>query len=457
MTDSSFDLIVVGGGPGGTEAALYAARMGKHVALIERDSLGGTCLNCGCIPTKFLFHQAEVIRELKTASENGLVFHPESLHVDLVKMTAKKDELINQFRKGLDSLLVKAGVVLLHGTAHLTAANELEIIDAAGATSSVTSERILLATGSQPARPVFPGSDLPCVIDSTAMLNQTEVPRELVVLGGGVIGLEFASIFQEFGTHVTVLEAMDSLLPAMDRELGRRLSALLKRRGVAIQTGSKLTAVIHDDGQNRVLFENATGETSIPADLVLVAVGRLPVVPPSDVTNALTRNGRFLAVNERFETSLPGVYAIGDLVGHGMLAHVAEAEARAAVTAMFTSNAVSVPRHAIPACVFTCPEIASVGLTSEQAAAQNIPVTVRKSLFAANGKARSMSASDGFVKILLNAQNIIVGVHIIGPHASDLIAEAALLVTHHMTLNQAQAVVHAHPTLSETLAHALAD
>ena len=526
-------IIVIGAGPGGYETALLAAKRGVEVVLIEAGHVGGTCLNEGCIPTKTFCKNAEVLDGLKEAETFGVT--DLSYGFDFKAVTARKNAVVEQLRAGVEGLLGHKLITLVRGKASFKDAHTVLVTpvdpshhceertlsghsDEQGdvATSTeYTADYIIIATGSVSASLPVPGADLPGILTSREILDLQEVPKSLCVIGGGVIGLEFASIFRSFGSEVTVLEYCKDILPRFDTDLAKRLKQSLGKRGINIETQAQVTGVeilrcaqddkdcaqddkdcaqddrgcaqddkgcAQDDkdcaqGEKEIYQVNYTRkgkEESVQAEKVLMAVGRranLDSMNYSDIGLECTRRG--ISVNENMQTNLPHVYAIGDINGLMMLAHAATFQGIVALDhIMGVKNEIDL--SVMPAAVFTSPEAASVGLTEDECKEKGIPVKCLKSFFRANGKAVTMGETDGFCKIVVAAEpksgpldgkatlgpsefepGRVLGCHLYGPHASDIIQEACAMITRKATLEEFQSVIHTHPTLTEVLQSAL--
>jgi len=445
------DLIVIGAGPGGYVAAIRAAQLGMSVLLIEKDQVGGTCLNRGCIPTKAYYENACTLRSVQHSQQFGI--QVQGFSFDMQVAWQRKEQVVKKLVAGVEQLLKANQVGMVRGSASFVDARTLRVGD-----EQYTAPRILLATGSQPAVLPIAGSDDPRLLNSDQILDIKEVPPRLVVIGGGVIGLEFACIFNAFGSQVTVLEAQSTVLSQLDREIVKRLQVFLKRQGISVYTSVQVKKL---DGSSRglsVVADTAQGELSIEADLVLQAAGRQPctVGLNLDKLGIKVDQRGFILVDENYQTNVPGIYAIGDVIGGPMLAHVASEEGISAVEGMAAHKS-KVAYHAIPSTIFTFPEIAAVGLGEEEAREQGIVPLIGKFNFAANGKALTMGETDGIVKVIANQDKQIIGMHVIGPHASDLILEGTLAVNHKLTLSEMRSVIHAHPTLGEAIKEALLD
>lgn len=427
-------LLIIGGGPGGYETAVEAAKRGLEVTLISEGPLGGTCLNEGCIPTKTFCHYAELIEQNIKA---GLDCKP-----SFAAAAERKQAVVEQLRSGIDMLLKNVQVV--QGRAEF---KDSKTVICNG--QEYTADKIIIATGSVSASLPIPGAE--SCLTSKEILDLTEVPGSLCVIGGGVIGLEFASIFRSFGSEVNVLEFCPNILPRFDIDLAKRLKQSLSKRGINIELQAQVTRI----DENSVTYIKKDKEFTVQADMVLMAVGRRPNVDGLNLEAAgvdYTRKG--ITVNDRFETSVPGVYAIGDVTGGIMLAHAATYQGLHALNGICGQQD-SIRFNLIPAAVFTMPEVATVGLTEEQCKEQSLKVRPLKSFYRANGKAVSMDETDGYCKVIVDNDGKVLGAHIMGAHASDLIHEIAAAMNLGATLEQLQSVIHAHPTLSEVLQSAL--
>jgi len=447
------DVAILGAGPGGYVAALRAAQLGARTALIEENEVGGVCLNVGCIPTKALLRSAEVYRTFLRAKEFGLRLEG-SVTPDWAAIQKRKTVVVRRLVKGVEVLLREAGVQVLRGRGRLVSSGALEVATADGA-QLVEAGSVLLATGSRPVRLPLPGMDLPGVLDSTAALALEELPRRLLIVGGGVVGVEFAAVFNAFGVEVTVVEMLDRLLPLMDGDLGPELGRLLGKRGVRFYLGSRVTRIDAVGGGLRVTVAAPEEEVAVEADRVLVAVGRRPNVEDVGLEAAGVRFGRNgIPVDAHMQTDVSGLYAVGDVTGGALLAHVAMRQGEVAVESALGRSTRFDPKT-IPYCVYTDPEVASVGLTEQQAHAQGYDVRVGRFPLRANGKALTYGEPEGFVKIVGEARfGEVLGLHIVAPHASDLIHEGGMALALEATLDELITTVHAHPTLGEAVREA---
>ena len=449
----AFDLLVVGGGPGGYVAAIKAAQLGKKVGLIEAREVGGTCLNRGCIPTKTLIHTTDVLSELQHAETLGLQLDGH-VTVDWPKLHSRKEEVVQQLRSGVESLLAANGVQVISGFGRLAGSNTVRVGD-----DSYTASNILLAVGSKPFLPPIPGSDLPGVMSSDELLdNAAPIPR-LVIIGGGVIGVEFAGIYQAMGCQVTIVELQQRILPLLDREIGQTLSMSLKKRGVNILTQTGLQR-IEQNGSELACWVQAKGEEqSIAADAVLIAIGRRAATENiccDDVTLEMQRGQ--IVVDESFQTSIPGVYAIGDaVVGSIQLAHAASAQGINAVCAMFGEEA-PYDMSVIPSCIYSTPEIASVGIDEATAKERGIKVTTGKYVTSGNGKSIIAQADRGFIKLVFDAESdVLLGAQLVCLRATDMIGGLAQAVVNGLTRHQLGATIMPHPTFVEAVGEAVED
>jgi len=450
-----YDLAVLGGGPGGYVAALRAAQLGARAVLIERDWVGGTCLNIGCIPTKALTTSTELLLKSRRAHEFGLAISTAA--PDLPALMEYKRGSVDTLVGGVEHLLKRAGVTLLRGTGHLSAPDTLRVQPDAGDAISVSAGRVILAPGSITARPPIPGLDLPGVITSTEALDIPDVPARLIVVGGGVIGLEFACIYEALGSQVTILEMMPTLLPgATDEVVAQRLAILLRRRGMGVVTGAHVEQIVSSGDGLAVTHRDAKGVLSrVEGDRVLVATGRWPNTEGLGLAEVgVKMNGRAIAVDEHLATSVPNVRAVGDAVGGMMLAHKAMVDGRVAAENACGGSR-TVDYRSVPNVIFTRPEVASVGLTEAQARQRGADVKVAQFPFSANPRARILGETDGLVKLVCEVgSGVVLGVHLMGPHVTDLIAEGALAVQLGATADDLAWTTHAHPTLPEAMLEA---
>ena len=458
-------IIIIGAGPGGYETALVAAKRGVEVVLIEAGPVGGTCLNEGCIPTKAFCKNAEVLDGLKEAEAFGVTGL--SYGFDFKAVAARKNAVVEQLRGGVEGLLGHKNITLVRGKASFKDAHTVTVIPSeAGESQEYTADYIIIATGSVSASLPIPGADLPGILTSREILDIEEVPQRLCVIGGGVIGLEFASIFRSFGSEVTVLEYFKDILPRFDTDLSKRLKQSLGKRGIEISTQSQVTSITEDSGEYTVTFTRKGKEEAVVADKVLMAVGRKANVSSLNLADAgIEFTTRGIIVNEVMQTNVPHIYAVGDINGLMMLAHAATFQGIVALDhIMGVENDIDL--SVMPAAVFTSPEAASVGKTEDECKEAGIPVKCLKSFFRANGKAVTMGETDGFCKVVVAAEpkegaespyepGRVLGCHLYGPHASDIVQEACAMISRKATLKEFQDVIHTHPTLTEVLQSAL--
>lgn len=435
------DIIIIGAGPGGYETAVSAARRGLKVALIERGELGGTCLNRGCIPTKTLCRSAEVAVNMREAAAFGVELPEGNVSINYAAIAQRKDDVVAQLRSGVAELL--KGVEVIKGEASFVSPGEVSVDGVV-----YSAPRIIIATGSAPARLPIPGAEL--AMTSDELLAMTSLPASVVIIGAGVIGLEFASVINAFGVKVTVVEFCREVLPPFDAEVAKRLRMSLKRRGIDILTDTRVTSI--EPGM-KVTCVAKGKEKTIEAEAVLMAVGRRPVLPPGLEAMGVSLNRGAVVVNDAMEVQWdnPGVagdtklYAIGDVNGRCMLAHAATAQGEIVLGEKRNLDV-------IPSAVFTMPECAMVGLTEEQCVARGLEVKIGKATFRANGKAVAMGETDGMVKIISEASTgRLLGCHICGPHAADLVQEAATVMTAGLPAVTIADAIHSHPTLGETV------
>lgn len=449
-----FDFIVIGGGPGGYVAAIRAAQRGMQVALVEERHLGGTCLNCGCIPTKTLLHSSGLYRELLEGERVGIM--AEGVRYDLGKMYARKDEVVSELRDGVAFLLEANGVRRFTARAFLKAKDCVQLHGESGELE-LNAPRILLATGAAPQRPAIPGISLSGVFTSDEILGeQPKDCKRLLVIGGGVIGTELASVYINLGCQVTMVEAAERLLPTAEREIGQNLAMILKKRGVSVYTGSTVQEIVETDAGLTVRFTDKKGEQSVDCDGVLVSIGRRANLDGLWAQELDIQIERGIVVNERFETSLPGVYAIGDCVSGGIqLAHVATAQATN-VVAMMAGEPPDIDLSLVPGCIYTNPEIAWVGLTTEEAKRQGRAVKSSKYVMSGNGKSVIERQERGFIKLIFDAETeVLLGAQLMCGRATDMIGELTAGIAGHYKASELAAIIRPHPTFGEGVGEAL--
>jgi dihydrolipoamide dehydrogenase len=453
----SYDLVVIGTGPGGYVCAIRAAQLGLKVAVVEkRKSHGGTCLNVGCIPSKALLHASEMFEEAShTFPSLGITVGKPKL--DLKQMMVHKQETVDANVNGVAFLLKKNKIEPFHGTASIPAAGKVVVTSDDGKTQELETKSIVIATGSEAMG--LPGVEIDekTVVTSTGALEIGAVPKELLVVGAGVIGLEIGSVWSRLGAKVTVVEYLNRILPGMDDEIAKQFQRILQKQGFEFHLGSKVTKVETGKKGATVTVEPAAGgeAKTLSADIVLVAIGRRPNTDGLGLEGAgvATERGR-VVIDDHFKTNVAGIYAIGDVVRGPMLAHKAEDEG-VAVAEIISGKHGHVNYDAIPGIIYTAPEVAAIGRTEEELKAAGVAYKVGKFPFTANGRARAMRHTDGFVKVLADAAtDRVLGCHIIGPHAGDLVAEVTVLMEFGGSSEDLARTCHAHPTLSEAVKEA---
>ncbi len=448
-----FDLVIIGGGPGGYVAGIYAGQRGLRTALVENGPLGGTCLNVGCIPTKVLVEAARRRLELEEAAGYGLRLA--GVELDWAALLERQEKVVAQLTAGVSQLLQGAGVQVFRGTARWRSPGEVEVGYPDGRTERLATSHVVIATGARTQRPPIEGLDLPGVITSDQAIRLSSPPRSMAVIGGGVIGMELASLYAAFGTRVSVIELLPRVLPTVDEELVRRLVPALRRRGLEFHTGARVTGIAPGPQGLQVSFTQEEGEHGVDAECILIATGRVADPGGLDLAAAgIAHSGRGIAVGPDMRTSAPGVFAIGDVTGGPQLAHVASAQALVAVDNILGGQRRFEPR-AIPSVAFTLPEVAGAGLTEEGARERGMDVALARFPFSANGKALTQNAVEGLVKLVAErTSGQLVGIHILGPHASDLVAEGVLAIEQGLTAEAVARTIHAHPTLPEAVMEA---
>lgn len=449
----TYEVAVVGGGPAGYVAAIRAAQLGRTVVLVEARELGGTCLNRGCIPSKTLLRHAEVIENIEKAKSWGVETGP--VTVSMSKMMARKDEVIQKLRNGIAYLMKQGKIDVLNSYGEVQADGSISI-EENGEKKVVKADKVILATGSKPIVPPIPGLEKEGFHTSDTIFDIKEIPSSLVIVGGGIIGVEFACIFSALGVPVTVVEMSDRIVPSEDPQAAKVLAKSLKKKGISILTSTKVTAVEQGDSGRMVHIERQSGQTeTLNTDLILLSVGRSPNTSAVESLN-LEMNGPFVKVDEHMATSVPTIYAAGDLVGNWQLAHVASAEGLVAA-ANAAGETETMDYHVVPRCVYTSPEIASVGMTEEQAEQSGIPYKVIKVDHASNGKALTLDEKEGFTKLIADTTHgEILGVSMVGFHVTEMIAEPSAYMRLEGTVDELASMIHAHPTVTETLYEAAA-
>lgn len=442
-----YQVIVLGGGPGGYTAAIRCNQYGLKTALVEMNKLGGTCLNRGCIPTKAMLSSAELLHKMQHAASFGLT--AENIGVNMSAIIDRKNRIVGELVGGLEKLFKMRKIEVFNSFGKLVSEHEIELADG----TKISAENIIIATGSEPLELPFLKVDHKNIITSNEALNTTEIPSSMLVIGGGVVGSEFASMFNDFGTKVTIVEMLDSLVPTEDAQVCRTLQTAFKKKNIALKLKTRVTEVeIVQDGEIRVSFDDGSSETYAK---VLVSVGRSLNLTGNGVDTVgieLTER-KMVKIDDKMRTNIPHIYAIGDITGKMMLAHVAAAQGLVAAAEIAGKEA-KLDYTSIPSAIFTTPEIASVGEREQNLKDNNIAYKVSRFNFAANGKAKGLGEEDGFVKILVDDNDKILGAHIIGPHASDLLQEITTVKTAGLHLSAITEAIHAHPTLSECVLEA---
>ena len=440
-----YDICVIGAGPGGYVAAIKAARLGAKVALVEKDFLGGTCLNKGCIPTKALAKSAEILANIRSSQKYGI--NVDSFALDFKKVMLQKDEIVSRLRSGIDYLIKARKIDLFRAQAHILAPNKIKVGE-----QIIESQNIIIATGSQPKElPIVPfdGKD---IISSDQMLELGALPESLIIIGAGVIGCEFASIFSEFGTKVTLIEALGQILPTIDREISKKMEIIFKKKGIQIYLNAKIEKVAKDQGNIRIDLNDGKATSG---QKVLVCVGRRPDCENIGLENAGIKieKGRIL-VDEFLRTSAENIYAVGDCTGQYWLAHTASYQGIKAIENILKQKSPA-DYSAVPNCIYTDPEIATIGISESQAKEQGIEYKVGKFPFQALGRAHTARQTEGFCKIIIDPKTgRILGAGIMGEHATDLISELALAIRLKATVHDLEEMIHPHPTFSEAIGEA---
>jgi len=453
MSDLSFDLIVIGGGPAGYTGAIRASQLGMRVACVEmRHTLGGTCLNVGCIPSKAMLDMSEKFEDASLHFKD-IGISTSKIELDLAKMLDRKNKVVSDLCKGIASLFAKNKIQHIIGKAKITSATTIDIEG-----KSLSAKNILIATGSEIA--TLPGIEVDekNIVSSNGALDFDSVPKHLVVIGGGYIGLELGSVWRRLGSEVTVIEYFNKIVPALDSEIGAAFTKILEKQGIKFSLSTKVVKATTKDSSVELLLTPAEGggEITISADKVLVSVGRKPFTHNLGLDElGIARDERgYIVVDKNFRTKYTNIYAVGDVITGPMLAHKAEEEAVAAVEIMANQHG-HVNYNTIPSVVYTWPEVASVGMTEEQAKASGTSYKIGKFPFLANSRARATGNTDGFVKVLVESTtDRIIGAHIIGPDAGTMIAELALAMEFFASSEDIARTCHAHPTLSEAIKEA---
>jgi len=444
------DIVVIGGGPAGYVAAIRASQLGAKVTLVEESKLGGTCVNRGCIPAKFLLHSVDIYQSSNATERYGISTAEVSFH--LSEMLERKNMVVSTLVSGIQGRLDRNNVEVISGRAKLISSKEVEIVSGQRRKQTIQASKVIIATGSKPIVLGVPGADSPDIMYADDILNLNELPKTLVIIGGGVIGVEMGTILAKLGCKVSILEMMSHCLPTQDAETASVLEDVLRGDGIQVYSSAQVNRIEDFAGGKRVIFSEGKAEQRLEAKAVAICVGYKPTIESLGLDECgVAINRGSIQVNERMETSVPGIYAAGDVIGGMMLAYVGFAEGKVAA-----ENAVGkdskIDYRAVPQCIFTLPEVASVGLTEEQAVEQGYQIQIGRFPFIANGMAAILGETRGLVKMVTEQQyGQILGVHIIGTRATSLIPEAVLAIKLEATSQDIVATMHAHPTLSEAL------
>ena len=430
----NFDLIIIGSGPGGYQAAAYASKNGLKVVIIEERHAGGTCLNEGCIPTKTLCHEVDVLETLKTVMP--------SAKVDYGHVNQRLEEVIGQLRSGVEQLMTMPGITMVKGHAAFKDAHTVCV-----GNEEYSASKIIIATGSKPKMPPHADIDMNVVSTSTEMLQLNYVPESIAIVGAGVIGMEFASIFNSFGSKVTVIEFLKECLPAVDSDVAKRLRKQLEKRGISFSMQSAVKRISTEG----VVFERKGKEDTVSAEIVLVATGRMPNTEGLNLEAAgVEYSPKGITTDDRMHTNVEGIYAIGDVNGRQMLAHAATMQGYMVVNEILGKQS-GICLDIMPAAIFTRPEAACVGISEDSCKEKGMEYTCRKAFFRSNGKALSMNETEGMLKIIADNNGKIIGCHCFGPHSADIVQEISVLMCRETTISQLADMVHIHPTLGEII------
>ncbi|MBW4827994.1 MAG: dihydrolipoyl dehydrogenase [Clostridiaceae bacterium] len=446
--DDIYDVIVIGGGPAGYVSAIKAAQLGGKVAIVEKSLFGGTCLNRGCIPTKTYLKNAEIIEEIKATGRRGIVLENSNISIDMDRTVELKNEVVMTLTNGVVGLLKSNGIDIYKGIGKITKGKKVSINDS----EVIEGRKIILAGGSKVAKIKIPGIESRLVLTSDEILNLKEIPKELAVIGGGVIGVELGLVFSSFGSKVTIIEMMDRIVPNMDKDVSAALHAALTNKGIDIHTSTKLNEIIEKDGK---LILKLEGKEDLVVDKGLLSIGRVPDVAGMGEIDFEMERGR-IKVNDYMETSVEGIYAPGDVNGRKMLAHAASKMGEvAAINAMGGREKAKLANT--PAAIYTMPEAASVGLTEDEAR-EKYNISIGKFTFVGNGRALASGQTTGFIKVIADKKyGEILGVHAVGPGVAEMINEVAVLMEMEITVHEVLQSIHGHPTYSEAFVEACAD
>ncbi len=455
MASTHYDVAVIGSGPGGYVGAIRAAQLGAKTAIVEKQYLGGTCLNVGCIPSKAMLHIAEVMHSMESLDELGIhLDKPPTL--EMSKAVAFKDKVVKRMTNGVGVLMKGNNIDVFDGLGTVDASRGVTVTKNDGSTEQFSANKIILATGSLPVMPPFPGIDGRNVINSDTCWNLPKVPESIICVGGGVIGMELACMFQGLGSHVTVVEMLPNVLAPLDEEVRRLLVRILTKRGIQIVTGAKVESLADEGEMKQVIASTEQGQQTFTGEYVLMAVSRRANTSGLEhlMEQGLDNERGRVRVNEKMETNLPGIYAIGDLVHGAGLAHVASMEGEVASDNAM-GRATKMDYNVVPNPIYTFPEVAYVGLTEAQAKEQYAEVRVERFPWSAIGKAVAIGQTEGFTKVIVGKYDEILGAHIIGPDATNLISEFSLAMRGELTADEIIETIHPHPTLSEGIREAI--
>ena len=456
MASTHYDVAVIGAGPGGYVAAIRAAQLGAKVAIVEKQYLGGTCLNVGCIPSKAMLHIAEVLHNMQSLSELGINL-PQPPSFDMRKAVAFKDKVVKRMTSGVGTLMKGNNIDVFDGLATLDASRTVIVtLTKDGSSQQFSADKIILATGSVPLMPPFPGIDGRNVMNSDTCWDLPATPKSLICVGGGVIGIELACMFDALGTQVTIVEMLPNILAPVDEEVRKLLVRILSKRGINIVTDAKVESIADEGDLKKVVASTAKGQQSFSAEYVLMAVSRRANTSGLErlMEQGLDNDRGRVRVNEKMETNLPGIYAIGDLVHGAGLAHVASTEGEIA-SDNATGHQATMDYSVVPNPIYTFPEIAFVGLTEAEAKTHYAEVRVERFPWAAIGKAVAIGETEGFTKVIVGKYGELLGAHIIGPDATNLISEYSVAMRGELTVEEISETIHPHPTLSEGLREAV--
>jgi dihydrolipoamide dehydrogenase len=455
MASTHYDIAVIGSGPGGYVAAIRAAQLGAKVAIVEKQYLGGTCLNVGCIPSKAMLHIAEVLHNFESFEDMGILL-PQPPTFDMRKAVVYKDKVVKRMTNGVGTLMKGNNVDVYDGLGTVDASRNVTVTKNDGSQEQFSAGKIILATGSIPLIPPFPGIDGSNVINSDTCWNLPKTPEGIICVGGGVIGVELACMFDALGSKVTIVEMLPNCLAPIDEEIRRLLVRILSRRGIEIVTGAKVESIADEGNLKKVIASSQKGEQSFTGEYVLIAVSRKANTSGLEhlMEQGLDNDRGRIRVNEKMETNLPGIYAIGDLIHGAGLAHVASMEGEvAADNAM--GQETTMDYNVVPNPIYTFPEVAFIGLTEAEAKEKYAGTRVERFPWSANGKAVAIGETDGFTKVIIGKYDEILGAHIIGPDATNLISEYSVAMRSELTADEIIETIHPHPTLSEGLREAM--